>query len=278
MIRSFAPPVLAFAFAFAFVCAAALCAARAAHAYPGGTPAYIADVAPYCAGCHASAQPGQLVGAPEQRAAAELIAAKHYAKISAARPDSGYEKLGAAEREALIANLRKLDAATTVEVVAPPAVQPGGVLEVQVKTRGGGGPVIGIALVDSDQRWQASPVSSAGWILMAKPDITGPDGQGQTAFTDRRNPALAPGTSYVNISGVSADVAAGKYASTRVTWRLRAPSGPGSYPIAAVLFYGTEKGVSGGFVESIQGKQPRGGFGGSSGRVLFSRVVKVQVR
>ena len=56
-------------------------ASTTASAYPGGTPAYVTDVAPYCASCHSSASEDQLQGMPPARASAELAANKHLAKI-----------------------------------------------------------------------------------------------------------------------------------------------------------------------------------------------------
>ena len=59
--------------------------------------------------------------------------------------------------------------------------------------------------------------------------------------------------------------------------RCPAPREPGSYPLAAVFLYGTEKGAPHGAVETIRGVVPRGGFSANSGRVRFSEVVRVQV-
>lgn len=248
-----------------------------AAAYPGGTPAYVTDVAPFCAGCHSSVSAAQLVGVPPERAAAEVAAHKHLARIRAAKPDGPYAKLTEREREELIAGIEKIDAAGLVEVLAPEKVAPDQIVEVTVRATGGAGPVVGIALVDSDQRWQARPAPSAGWYVIDKATVTGPDGQLQTRFTDGRNPALAPGTSYVNVYGVSADPGAGRFSTVSVTYRLRAPHEPGTYPLAAAFLYGTEKASPHGAVETVRGKLPLGGFAGGSGRVRFSAVRQVRV-
>ena len=252
--------------------------ATTASAYPGGTPSYVTDVAPYCAGCHSSASDDQFEGVPPTRAAAELAANKHLAKIKSPSDGSPYAKLSEAERGELLASIQKIDAATTVKISAPATVKAGQEVEVTVETRGGSAPVLGLALVDSNQRWQASPATSRGWLVLEKPKVIGPDGQPQTKFTDGRNPALPPGITYVNVSGIAADPAAGKWSTTKVTWKLRAPAQPGTVPLAAVMFYGTEISSAHGAVDTPYGKSPRGEFTGSSGRIKFSDVLKVTVQ
>ena len=246
--------------------------------YPGGTPNYVADVAPFCAGCHASVSIDQFEGVSEQRASAELAANKHIARIQAAPQGAPYAALTPAQRQVLIEAIQEIDSNSSVQVFAPQSVNSGQVLEVTVEAKGGGGPVVGIALVDSNQRWQSSPAPSRGWQIVEKPMVTGPDGQPQTGYTDRRNPNLAPGISYVNISGVKADPAQNKYDTVSVTYRLRAPARPGTYRLAAAFFYGTEKAAPNGAVETINGILPLGGGAASSGRVLFSEVLPIQVK
>jgi hypothetical protein len=247
-------------------------------AYPGGTPSFVADVAPYCAACHSSVSEDQLQGVPAPRVSAELAANKHIAKIETAGDGSPYNGLNAAQRQALIAGIKKIDAATTIKLSAPASAKPGEVVDVVVEVTGGSGPVIGVALVDSNQRWQASPVTAPGWFVTEKPKVTGPDGKPQTKFTDGRNPALPPGTSYVNVYEIAADPVAGKFSTVKVAWKLRAPSQPGSAPLAAVLLYGTEISSPHGAVETSFGKGPLGGLGGSSGRVKFSDVAQVKIQ
>ncbi len=53
-----------------------------ASAYPGGTPDFQTDVAPYCAACHASTSADDLAGLGD-RATAELATHKHFAAIRA---------------------------------------------------------------------------------------------------------------------------------------------------------------------------------------------------
>jgi hypothetical protein len=260
---------------FALACAAL---ASIASAYPGGTPSYVTDVAPYCAGCHSSVSADQFEGVQPTRASAEVAANKHLAKIKTPASDSPYAKLTPTERDELIAAIQKIDGATTVKLTAPASVKAGQELEVSVEVSGGSAPVFGIALVDSNQRWQSSPATARGWLVLEKPKVIGPDGAAQTKFTDGRNPALPPGITYVNVYGVEADPAAGKYSTAKVTWKLRAPAQAGNTPLAAVLFYGTEVSSAHGAVETPYGKQPRGEFTGSSGRIKFSDVARIAVQ
>ena len=263
--------------AFSLALACAVLASPAA-AYPGGTPDYVTDVAPFCAGCHSSVSEDQFQGVSPTRASAEVAANKHLAKIKSAVADSPYAKLTPAERDALIAGIQKIDSATTVKLGAPSSVKAGQELEVTVEVYGGSAPVLGIALVDSNQRWQASPAPARGWLVLEKPRVIGPDGNAQTKFTDGRNPALPPGISYVNVTDIKTDVAAGKFSTVRATWKLRAPAQTGSAPLVAVLFYGTELSSPHGAVETAYGKQPVGGFTASSGRIKFSEVARVAVQ
>ncbi len=253
-------------------------ASTTASAYPGGTPAYVTDIAPFCASCHSSASEDQLQGMPPARVTAELAANKHLAKIRTPPPDSAYVKLSAADREALAAAVEKLDAGTSVKLTAPATAKAGAEIEVVVETVGGSAPVLGVALVDAISRNQSAPISARGWGAVGKPVVIGPDGKPQTKFTDGRNPALPPGTSYVNIDGIDTDAAAGKFAKTKTTWKLRAPAQAGKVPLVAVMLYGTETGSPHGAVETPYGKQPLGGFTGSSGRVKFSAVATVDVQ
>jgi hypothetical protein len=263
---------------FLAVCTSLLAPASAALAYPGGTPSFVTDVAPYCASCHSSTSEDQLTGAPAARVSAELAANKHIAKIQNPGDGSPYNGLSAAQRQELIAAIQKIDAATKLTLKAPATAKPGDVIDVVVEVTGGSAPVLGIALVDSGQRWQSSPATSAGWQVTAKPVVTGPDGKPQTRFTDGRNPALRPGTTYVNVVDITADPVAGTYSTVKVTWKLRAPAQAGPVPLAAVLLYGTELSSPNGAVETPTSKSPVGGFTGSSGRVKFSDVQTIAVK
>ena len=252
--------------------------ASRALAYPGGTPSFVTDVAPYCASCHSSTSEDQLTGAPAARISAELASNKHIAKIQNAGDGSPYNGLNDVERQELIAGIQKIDAATRITLRAPATAKAGDVIEVVVEVTGGSAPVLGIALVDANQRWQASPATSAGWQVTAKPVVTGPDGKPQTKFTDGRNPKLRPGTSYVNVDGITADPLAGKFSTVKVSWQLRAPAQAGPVPLAAALLYGTEMSSPNGSIEMPSGTGPVGGLTGSSGRVKFSEVQTIAVK
>ncbi len=251
--------------------------AGGARAYPGGTPAYQTDVAPFCAGCHASRQESQLAGLPAARVAKELPEAKHLALIRAG--EGGYEALSEAERRRLAELVAAVDRAATVSLEAPSEVAAGAVFEVTVRTRGGAGPVVGVALVDGGHRYLARPAASAGWQVEGEPEPRVEGGEVQREWLHRRPEALGRNLSFVNITGVEGDAETGRYTATRTVFRLRAPSRPGSYPLAAVFFYGTEKATPLGYVEDpIRGRQVRGGFLGHSGRILFTDVTRIEVR
>jgi len=82
----------------------------------------------------------------------------------------------------------------------------------------------------------------------------------------------------VNVAGVKSDAALGKWDSAEVVFTLRAPDRPGTYPLAAVYIYGTEKSTVLGYTTSALGfKEVRGGYGGGSGRVIFTPVQQIQV-
>ena len=244
-------------------------------AYPGGTPSYQTDAAPYCAGCHASRSLEMLDGAGE-RAQKELTERKHIALILSGQKN--YEGLTDPDRQLLADQIRALDEASTVKLVAPVQVQAGSRFEVTVDVTGGAGPAVGVALVDRAHRWYARPASSAGWQVAAPPRIVGSDGQPQDEWLAKRPEAAGRNLSYVNITGIQSDSAAKVWATGRVTFTLQAPARPGAYPLAAVYLYGTEKSTVLGYTTNAVGwKEPRGGIGGGSGRVLFSDVVQIQV-
>ena len=212
-----------------------------AYAYPGGTPGFVTDVAPFCSGCHSSASEAQLAGAPPERVLAEQIDQKHLARIRNPREGSGYANLTEKQRAELIAGIQAIDAASKVRVLAPASVKANSIIEVTVEAEGGAGPVVGLALVDAAHRWQARPAPAAGWQVLDVPRVIGPDGKDQTRFTQGRAPGLAPGISYVNVYGLGPDVSQGRFDKVRVIYQLRAPSQPGSVPLGAVFLYGTEK-------------------------------------
>jgi len=255
--------------------AAAAALAGAAGAYPGGTPSFQTDVAPFCAGCHSSTSLEMLAG-NHDRAQKEFAERKHISQILSAQ--KGYASLSETDRKTLVEQIRALDAASTVRIAAPAQVRVGEAFPVTVSVTGGSGPVVGIALVDRAHRWYARPAASAGWLSSAPPQVTGPDGQPQTAWLDKRPADDGREISFVNVTGIESDAATKRWASASVVFTLRAPSEPGTVPLAAAYFYGTEKATVLGYTTNALGwKEPRGGLGGASGRVQFSDVLQIQV-
>jgi mono/diheme cytochrome c family protein len=253
----------------------------AARAYPGGTPDYQTDVAPFCASCHASADASSLSGAPPDRASKELAANKHIAQIKSGAANTGYQTMSQVDRDLLAQQIEALDKASTVELQAPASLNPGQKFKVTVIVHGGGGPVAGIALVDTDQRWWARSAPAAGWNVVDAPEIRGPDGKQQTKWLEKRPASLGRNISYVNVEGISSDPANDKFASAQTVFTLTAPQTPGTYPLAAAYFYGTELASPLGTKidpkDPLQRKMPVGGFGGASGRIRFSPVKQIQV-
>jgi hypothetical protein len=243
--------------------------------YPGGTPDYQTDVAPFCAGCHSSREASALAGAGE-RAEKEVTERKHLSQILTGQ--GGYADLSETDRKTLADQIRALDAASTVTLEAPEKVARDQAFEVRVKVTGGAGPVVGVALVDRAHRWYARSASAAGWTVAAPPRILGSDGQPALAWLERRPAALDRLLSYVNVPGIASDAAAGKWARAEVVFTLRAPGRAGSLPLAAAYLYGTEKSTLLGYTTDAVGtRKVRGGSGSASGRVLFSPVRTIAV-
>ncbi|MGI9592719.1 MAG: hypothetical protein ACR2P8_15220, partial [Myxococcota bacterium] len=245
------------------------------HAYPGGTPSYQTDAAPFCAGCHSSRNVEMLEGAGE-RAQKELTERKHISLILSGRKN--YQGLTETDRKTLAEQIRALDEASTVVIAAPLQVQAGATFEVRVNVTGGAGPVVGVALVDRAHRWYARPAASVGWQVVEPPKVVGSDGKPQDGWLGKRPEEAGREVSYVNITDIASDSAAKKWATGEVTFILRAPPKPGTYPLAAAYLYGTEKSTVLGYTTNAVGwKEPRGGVGGGSGRVLFSDVLAIEV-
>jgi hypothetical protein len=256
--------------------ASAFALASAASAYPGGTPEFQTDAAPYCASCHSSANAEMMSGVAPERAQKELAANKHIALIRAG--EDAYQSLSADERELLAEHVRAVDANTSVKISALPKVAINGELRVKVEVAGGAGPVVGVALVDTPQRWLARPAAGVGWVVASDPQILGQDFQEQTDWLAKRPLSLGRNLSYVNVTGLRSDAVKADWARAQVLWTLRAPSRPGKYPLVAALWYGTEKASPLGVVtDPIRGRMLRGGVAGHSGRILFSTPLTIEV-
>ncbi len=168
---------------------AGLAFVSAANAYPGGTPDFQTDVAPYCAACHASTAESDLSGLGE-RATVELPEAKHYAAILAGA--GNYAEIPEEERATLVELLSAVDRNSTIALEFPASVAPGETFQVTVKVTGGAGPSVGVGLVDRPHRFFAKPASALGWEVVGAPTILGPKGP-QTDWIERR-PSARDGT------------------------------------------------------------------------------------
>jgi hypothetical protein len=147
-----------------------------------------------------------------------------------------------------------------------------------VSVTGGAGPVVGVGLVDRAHRWYARPAASAGWFVVAPPEILGADGQPRNGWLEKRPESAGRDLSFVNVPGIESNAAAASWDSAEVIFTLRAPESPGSYPLAAAYWYGTEKSTLLGYTENaLGGKEVRGGFTGGSGRVMFTPVQEIRV-
>ena len=248
----------------------------AANAYPGGTPDFQTDMVPACAACHSSVAAEALSGAGE-RAEKELAENKHIPVILSG--DKAYGELSEADRATLAAHIRAVDAGSSIEIENPPQVKPGESFQVTVRLTGGAGPVVGLMLVDRPHRWYAKAATAAGWTIAGPPTVIGPNGRPQSEWLERRPDRFGRDLSYVNITGVESDAAAGKWSSAKVIFTLKAPQAPGDYPLVGAFIYGTEKSTPLGYSEHpIYGKQVRGTYAGKSGRIKFSEAKLITVR
>jgi hypothetical protein len=261
--------------AMALTAVLALVAPRHAGAYPNGTPEYVTDAGPFCAGCHSSRQESQFRELPAEHAAQQLVDNKHYALIT--KGTGPYQSLSDADRAALVEQLRAVDAASTITIEVPKSVKPGAPVTATVKVKGGAGPVVGVMLLDSDLRYQSRTPAADGWMISAAPAVTGPDGKPQTTFTDKRAAGLGKNINYVMVYGMKGDAVTKAFSSATVAYTLTAPTKPGDYTLAAALLYGTEKASPISTVKKTGFDLPMGGFAGASGRILFTDAQKVTV-
>jgi hypothetical protein len=247
-----------------------------ASAYPGGTPDFQTDAIPYCAACHSSTDAASLQGAGE-RAEKEVADRKHLAPILAG--EKGYGQLSEADRQTLVTHIKAVDANSTIKLEFPPQVAKGETFQVTVRVTGGAGPVVGVALVDRPHRWYARSASSIGWEVVGAPSIIGPNGSPQSEWLEKRPDRFGRNLTYVNITGVASDAAAGTWSKSKVIFTLRAPDKVGDYPLVGAYFYGTEKATPLGYeTHPIYGKMIRGTYTGKSGRVKFTSEQVISVK
>ena len=163
-------------------------------AYPGGTPRFVTNAAPYCAGCHSSVNAQQLREMPADAAAGMLPENRHYKSISGG--EDRYQKLEPADRQKLLDAVKAMDANCKVELAASDTkVKPSGTFTVTVTTRGGAGPVVGVMLTDNDLRFQSGPVQCQGFLITKAPEdyITIVSGLGGQHLPDLQGGLDAPG-------------------------------------------------------------------------------------
>jgi hypothetical protein len=257
--------------------AVAAATAWPAFGYPGGTPDFQTDVAPFCAACHSSTKLADLDGAPGDRAEKELAENKHYTLVASGA--KGYEGLTPDQRKQLVELLKAVDANSTISIDFPPQVAPGETFQITVKVAGGGGPVVGVGLVDRAQRWYAKPASSAGWSVVGAPSIIGPKGSPQTGWLNKRPERFGRGITYVNVTDWKSTAETGTWAKAKVIYTLKAPDKPGDYPLVGAFWYGTEKAIAiSTQANPMYGDQPIGGYTGKSGRVKFSDAYVISVK
>jgi len=240
-------------------------APAAALAYPNGTPNYVTDTGPFCASCHSAAKIEYMPEAPADLARNEVPETKHYGAVRAQTPPSPYVELSSKQREEIIRVAKLIDSKSSISVLAPARAKAGQEVTVTVRARGGNGPAIGVMLVDRALRFQARPISSSGWFVSGAPEVKGQDNKAQTTWLDRRANGLARNMSYIMIEEQPFDLEKDIMPAATVTFRLKAPSMPGVYTMAAALFYGTENTDKAGF------------FQRPSGRILFSEELEIRV-
>ena len=247
-----------------------------AYGYSGGPLRNVTDLAPTCAGCHASFSKDQLRNEPEAFANSQVKENKHYKALEdGAGP---YQQMSPADRQKLLADVKLMDELASISLGAPTSLRPGEEGQVTVTVKGGHG-VVGVLLVDTDLRFQARPIQGDGWVIVGAPKIWGGDGNEQTKWVDSRAPGLKKNLNSAVIFDQKSDLAAKKLAEGKVVWTIKAPQEPGTYSLTAVFHYGTEKASSVGTVTTPTGAVlPRGGPGGASSRVMFAKPVTLTVR
>jgi len=243
----------------------AMLAPAVAFAYPNGTPNYVTDTGPFCASCHSAARAEYMAELPADMARGEVAEIKHYGLVRMQTPPSPYMELSSEEKEEIIRQAKLIDASSSVVLDAPKKMKAGQEASVTVKARGGNGPVICVMLVDRASRFQARPVSSAGWLIQGAPEVRGQDGKPQALWLDKRAEGTGRNLNFINITDQRFDLEKKLFPEGEVTYRVKAPSVPGVYTMAAAFLYGTENAVNSAF------------FQRPSGRILFSGEVRIEV-
>jgi len=211
---------------------------------------------------------------PAEASQAQVYTTKHYKALEDGR--GAYRFIDPEQRKQLLERAKKVDQNSSVQLEASAStVAPGGTITVTVTTRGGIGPVVGIMLLDEPLRFQARPISGTGWFIAAPPEILGADGKPQRTWLERRLNQQQTNLNFALVYDVISDPARDTYATTRVTYRLRAPSTPGEYPMTAAFLYGTAEANE---MQTGKYEDPPGGGLAPSGRVQFSNTLRVRVQ
>jgi cytochrome c553 len=235
----------------------------------------VSDGTPSCAECHTSVDAAYQPELPAERAQAEVYTTKHYKALEEGSTP-GYKALEPEKRQQLLEQAKKIDQNSSVKLEASAlTVAPGGNLAVTVTTKSGIGPVVGIMLLDEPLRYQARPIQSTGWFIASAPEVIGADGKAQSKWLDRRVNKQQTNLNFILVYDIASDPAKDMYATTRVSYALKAPSTPGEYPITAAFLYGTAEANE---MKSGKFEAPPGGQTAPSGRIQFSNTVKVRVQ
>ena len=254
---------------------AVLCSVSSAGAWSGGPVLNVTDLDPKCAVCHSSATREQLRTESTGVQNFMVVENRHYKAVQDGT--GAYANIPPGDRQKLLADIKAVDEAASVALSVPETVKPGQEVQITAMVRGGND-IVGVALVDSDLRMQGRSIQGDGWLIVGPPKVWSSDGKEQTKWVDARASGLRKNINSAVIFDQKVDLAAKRFAAGRATWTVKAPQEPGSYTVAAVMFYGTEKASSVGTVTTPGGVQPRGGSFGSSGRIVFSKPVTVTVR
>ncbi|MBI2204168.1 MAG: hypothetical protein HYU41_10000 [Candidatus Rokubacteria bacterium] len=258
------------------IAAVQLTLASHALAWSGGPMFDVTDIEAKCAVCHSSVGREQLRLEPPAFAAGQIVANRHYKPIEDGT--GPYQSMSPADRQKLLADVKKMDENASVTLSMPESVSAGQEVRITVTAKGGNS-FIGLALMDSDLRRQGRGIQGDGWFFVGPATISGSDGAVQTKWLDRRGANLKKNINSAVIFDQKADLAANKYASGQAIWTVKAPQQPGTYTVVAVMMYGTEKASTAGAVTTPTGAVlPKGGVFGPSGRLLFSKPVSVTVR
>lgn len=235
---------------------------------------HVSDGAPYCAGCHASVDAAYHPELPPEASQAQVLATKHYKALEAG--DGAYKPVEPDMRKQLLELAKSIDQNASVKLeTSGTTVAPGGNLTVTVTTRSGIGPVNGVMLVDEPLRYQARPIQGTGWFIAAPPEVIGSDGKPQGNWLERRRNKQQTNLNFVLVYGVNSDPAKNSYATSRVSYLLKAPPVPGEYSITAAFLYGTADANE---MKTEKYVDPPGGGTAPSGRLQFSNVVRVKVQ